>query len=77
MKQQLRTQMYRDTTTMSVTSFGCFGQIFALCVGTFIADFVYHFFIVSAILWHIFVENQKRLYLWEWLQNIVSNSASD
>ena len=36
-----------------------FGQIFALFLGTFIVDFEYYLFIVSATLWHIFVENQK------------------
>ena len=47
---------------MSVMLFGYFGnfeQIFALFLGTFIADVEYYLFIVSATLWHIFVENQK------------------
>ena len=36
-----------------------FKQIFALFLGTFIVDFEYYLFIVNAILWHIFMENQK------------------
>ena len=36
-----------------------FGQIFALCLGSFIVDFEYYLFVVSATLWHSFVENQK------------------
>ena len=36
-----------------------FVQIFARFVGTFTVDFEYYLFIVDALLWHIFVENQK------------------
>ena len=56
----------RDTTTISVSSFGCFDflwKIFALFLGTFIVDFEYYLFIVSTTFWHIFAENQKGVIL--------------
>ena len=49
---------------MSVVHFDVlvnFGQVFALFLSTFIADFEYFLFIVNVtftILWHIFAEHQ-------------------
>ena len=52
MERQLRTQM-------SVWQQGYHNRSLGFFLGTFILDFEYYLFIVSATLWHIFVENQK------------------
>ena len=59
MKRQLCTQMSVWQLSHRSDVLVNFGQIFALCLGTFIVDFEYYLFTVSAALRHISVENQK------------------
>ena len=63
--------MERQKIEMSVLQQGClscrlhilvdFGQIFALFLGNFIVGSEYYLFTVNATLWHVFVEDQKRV----------------